>query len=565
MLHRIRDFIKENKELNLILALSIFVCFWRIGSGTDQSIYPDEVFFDNYALRIIDYLRGNGISYNLDPPFYSVCLALVYVIYFATGLMTGFFHSSQDFLVHFATHRETFILLGRMVSASFMVLAVLMTYKTANILFEKRTAILASLGFTISYPMVWFAHTVHHTTISAFISILIVYQVCIVLRNPALKNYILTGVLIGIGIAVKLYPALFSLSLVAVHFHLYPVNRNENLKKLPKLAIAAFTAIIAASVFYPWPIVEYAQWKESIEYSGHFYSGGNWFENLKYVLWGKSDYYAITAAEPFSFWSNSLRILSETTLVLTGISVIFLLLKRPLYFLILCFPGLLFLSFHVIQGGQAMGARQFYFLLPSLYIVNAWLILTILDRLRKKSIISGLLFLSAVFAQPVYWIISYLIILNHPTTLQLGKNWLINHVEKGAYVLTNYAAPFNNISGWETESEGISEEITRQRKMLLPPFHLRHIPEDNFADEVNTFCKSGLPIYIALSDYNSSTAYYHYENARLWGLHKYHKFPRKYAFFNAVRNHSTLVKEIQSGNEKAIGPSVFIYKLNCTD
>jgi hypothetical protein len=552
---------KENYVIILIMLMSISICFWKLGFGADQSIYPDETFFDSYAFKIIDYLRGNGIDYQLDPPVYPVILVFAYGIYFIFGMITGTCTSTQDFIIHFATHREDFIVAGRIVSAIFAVLAVYFTYKTARELFEKRVAHIAAFSLAICYPLVWFAHTVHHTTISAFISILILYFVVMTWKNPAWKNYLYTGIAIGIGIGIKAYPGLFALSLVLVHLKLYPPSQKSNWPAFSKLVFAGVVALMVACICYPWPIIEHQRWQQSIDFYAILYEKGNWLNNIKFIIWGKSEYYAATIAEPYTFWSNSFRILSETSLILVGIAAIFLLVKRPFLFFLLYLPFILFFTHYIKEGVLAMGVRQFYFLLPVLYIGLAYLIDYVFDWLRKKHIILSYIFALLTIAQPVYWVFSYLSIINNPTTIESGKDWLTQNVEPGAYIFVNYAAPFNNISTWETATG--EDFVTQERKKLLPPFHIRSINENNFTSEIKQYCSNNVPIYIVLSDYNSCSAYYFYDNCKLWGLHKYDKFITKYAFYTSVKNNSVLVEQIVPKDHNSIGPSISIFKLSC--
>jgi len=553
----------------LIVFASCCLNFWNIGFGAEQSVYPDETFFDLYAFKILDYLRGNGIDYNLDPPVYSVCLAIAFSCYYVWGTITGMFHSLQDFIVHFSIHREDFIVIGRMVSAAFAVASIPFTYKTAERLFNKQVAIIAAAGLAISYPMVWFAHTIHHTTISVFISIVILYFAVRAYETGSWKHYLLCGVSIGIGIGVKLYPAMFALSLVALHFQRNPLFSGSSIRpgNFGKLFAAGFVAIPVMMVCYPWPFIENATWAESIKYSNVFFDGGNPITNFYYVVWGKSAYYSATSPEPFSFWSNSFRILSETTLLLAIISFVYLLFRYPSKWLVLFLPFVIFMLHHVIRGGLAMGSRQFYFLLPVMYIgIGVTLkdcytqVLRLSGLTGKAGLTMQIAIVLVFFIQPVAWASTYLSLTGHPTTQQLGREWISQHLKANDLLLVNYAAPYVNIAGWYGDSMAIDNAASAARKAHRPPFTVKQLIELDYQKEVAQYKKQYANVYVALSDYNS-TVYYNYDNCKLWGGHKYHYFTLRTAYFKEIYRHSEKVAEFLPREHQALGPVINIYKL----
>lgn len=569
MLNSLTAHLLRNKVMYLLTLLAAVVCFWNIGFGAIQSIYPDETFFDLYAFKIIDYIRGNGIDYQLDPSVYSFCLAIAFGCYFVYGLLIGQFHSIQDFIIHFSTHREDFIVISRMVSAFFAVASVPFTYKIAEKLFNRNIAGIAAAALVISYPVVWFAHTAHHTTLSIFISVVILYFAIRVRETGSWKDYLLCGISIGMGIGVKLYPAMFALSLVIIHFQRNPllVNGRISFSNFSRLFLAGLISLPATVIAYPWPFIEYHTWSTSIEHSNVFFTGGNTWTNLYYVLWGKSAYYHAASAEPFSFWSNSLRILSETSLVMILTSIVYLLYKSPARWLILILPFVLFMLHHVLRGGLAMGARQFYFLLPTLYIslalllndLSQWVVGKLSINKAQVQLVS-ICIVAVFFIQPAYWLARYLVLTSHPTTQEIGRDWITGHLGKNDLLLVNYAAPFSNIASWYTPNESGNAVVTEARKKQLPPFGIRQLEELDYQQEIAAEIPGHKTVYVALSDYNS-TVYYQYDNARLWGEHKYHKFIQKTAYFNQVYRHGVIVKVISPAVAGALGPAITIYKM----
>ncbi len=564
---RLIEKFNDNKYIIILTVLSALLNFWHINFSAIQPIYPDETFFDLYAFKIIDFIRGNGINYSLDPPIYPTILAIAFGIYYIFGLFVGLFDNINDFLIHFGTNREAFIIIGRSVSALFGVLTIPFSYKVASKLFGKKAALIGVSGLVICYPLVWFSHTVHHTTISAFISILAMYYITKVKDAPnKISNYILTGICLGVGIGIKLYPVLFSISLIIIHFQNNPIllNRKLSFKKFYLLAIAGLTTIMVGSLSYPWYFLEFKLWNESIAYSNVYFTGGNPFANLFYVIWGQSEYFQTTCAEPFSFWNNSLRIISETMLVSILCSVFFIFYKNRKVALLLLTPAIVFLLHHCLRGGLAMGARQFYFLLPTLYIVFGFFIAHILDLIEsysfKNSLIIKVLCVSALFIQPILWIGKYLFLLRNPSTIETGRNWISNELQSGDILFVNYAAPFANQSNWfRTNAETTLVQNARQK--ILPSFEVVSLEEKSYDSEIKVYKGKYKNLYVALTDYNS-TAYYYHENAKLWGEHKYFKFASKMAFFHAIKINSVELKSIVPKSNNQMGPSIRIYRIN---
>jgi 4-amino-4-deoxy-L-arabinose transferase-like glycosyltransferase len=549
--------------LAAIILLSIIINYWHINFGLVQSIYPDEAFFDGYAFRIIYFFMGNSIDYQLDPPVYSICLAFLYGIYFIIGYLIGTFSSIHDFIIYFSIHRENFILIGRILSAGFAVGSIPILYSIAKSIYNEKVALLSAFSLTISYPFVWFAHTQQHTTISIFISLLILFFAIKTWKSGSSRDYILCGICAGVGIGTKIYPALFGISLAIIHFYRNnPFDTNTRFKGLYRLVFAGVTCILIACICYPFPILEYELWENGMKHTMGFYNGGNIWDNFYYTLWGKSEYYSNTSAEPFSFWSNSLRITSETTILIFGISFIYALIRHTKAAAITAIPFLIFLSYQTIRGGLDNGTRQFYFLLPVIYMSNSVIIIDIYEYLKKRQIklllITGYLVIIIPFIQPVIWLHKYLTLISNPTTLELGREWIDKNIPTGSTLLLNYEAPYVNISSWSTDTTNF-KEVIEYRSKSAPPFHIIRLSENSYEKEIVPY-RGKKNVYVILSDYNS-TVYYKYENAKLWGEHKYDLFTERTAYYNHIYRNSKLIYTIWPKNYQAMGPVIHIYKL----
>ena len=565
--------LRRHWPLVLTMMLAAWIFTYGAGTGATQTFYVDEWFYDRYALELVQWLvLRQPVQFGyIHPSGYSLTLAGVYGFYYLFGRAGGQFTGITDFLVHFATQRADFVVLGRLLSAGYALAALPALYWLALRMFDQRVAILSVLAVTFSYPIVFYAHLAANITMLIFLAALAscwIYQVC--QRGNAL-DYLLAGALIGAGIGTKYYPALLFVPLGLAH-----LMRLEWSWRRPghpfvewyKMVLAGLAALLAAVIFFPLPVFAYDQWRTFLHETLAYYTGGNPLENAWRFIAGNPTYWAQTTAEPVSWWANSLRVVGEMGLLWLGFGLLYSLWRFPRRWLILATPFLLLFTYQSVRGGLGLGVRQLYFALPLLWVLAAAALVDLIDRVRLTPRVHKLLSVIAVtllFIQPVLWTARYLYLASRPTTADIGRAWLLEHVPNGSIVLVDsWAAPFGETIGWHEWQDrsdsvtGSTEDAIREaRAAAAPPFQVVNLAGEDAHAELHRALSAGKPVFVVTTDYYS-TAYWQAETRLAWGNLNEERIPFMQQYYREIAQQTEVVHVVAPRDVAALGPIVTI-------
>lgn len=130
---------------------------------------------------------------------------------------------------------------GRYVTAFFSIGSVFLLYLVGHKLFGKKIALISMIFLAVNFRAVTNAHIGLPDTYNAFFILLALYQILRTDQNPSFRNYILTGIAIGISTSTKYQ-----------FFTIFPfiyleLCRNVNYKNLPKsfLRVISFKFLTA--------------------------------------------------------------------------------------------------------------------------------------------------------------------------------------------------------------------------------------------------------------------------------------------------------------------------------
>jgi hypothetical protein len=184
-----------------VLLLAFLLRIYGIGFGLPHLYYWDEPTVVNRAVRF-----GSG---DLNPHFFAYPALYMYVLFAVSGLTfllgraTGHYHNAQDFAAEYFLDPSRVYLSVRLATACIGTLTVWLTYLVGKKYFNERVGLVGALFMAVS--VVNGSHS--HAAITDVPHVLFIVAACLplhdVLTRGRRRDYVLSGLLIGLGAATK--------------------------------------------------------------------------------------------------------------------------------------------------------------------------------------------------------------------------------------------------------------------------------------------------------------------------------------------------------------------------
>ncbi|MDP2939845.1 MAG: glycosyltransferase family 39 protein [Candidatus Omnitrophota bacterium] len=237
-------------KITLVLVFILFFGFllrlWGIGFGLPYLSHPDET-------RVILDTLSMGHRFSLIPqrPDYSLLyrylLLGLYGCYFVVGKLLGIFRDLNDFAFKFMVNPTAIYIISRMVSVIFGTLTGLFSYLLAKRFFDKTTAFVTMLFVLFEFQLLQHSQWAIYPAVFSFTTLLAIYSMFRVIKEPSLKNFILMGVFNGISISTQNH-GIFLLPPLAITvlFHFFD---NKNILDR-KVFFKNYSALILSLVIF---------------------------------------------------------------------------------------------------------------------------------------------------------------------------------------------------------------------------------------------------------------------------------------------------------------------------
>lgn len=226
-----KKIIRDNYILILILILALAVRVVGLVPGYSQH-HPDEGIFSSSAIEMLihgdfnprrfDYPAGVSLIYYFIYSQFIVPVVLFKVILASPKLLFdvigggGRFFS--DYVVLIFGNREINALFwSRHTTAVLGTLSVFVTYLVGAKLFNKKTGLFAAFFLAFNYRHVYSSHFALSDVPNSLFAILSFFVFLSLFKKNSLRNYILSGVLLGISFAVK-YQIFPVFTFLFIHF-----------------------------------------------------------------------------------------------------------------------------------------------------------------------------------------------------------------------------------------------------------------------------------------------------------------------------------------------------------
>jgi|TARA_Y100000031_G_scaffold157149_1_gene216773 4-amino-4-deoxy-L-arabinose transferase-like glycosyltransferase len=450
-------FLKSHWLILLIILLAFILRFWGSWYGLPGLYVGDEKSIVGGALKMI---YQHNIFPVLEPEvfrllYYSVCIPWIYLIFFVPYAifvyLTGDFSSLAQIRDQFIMDPSVFFMIARVISVLVATGAVFLAYLAAKKIFNKRAGIIAALLYGVSFLPVHQGHFSKHWSYGTFFGLLVLYFVFVVLENPSRRNYIRSGIIVGLAFFCDYIFALYGLLVVGVHF-LFPGSFKKKLfdKKLWLFLIIALAMAILTVSFYPQEFYRLTMGEDST---------------------ATGDKSILGFLETFFEMIKALYYLATFIFIPALFGYVFLFFKdKKKFFLLIFIPLFSIILYYLLLHFEP---RYIMLFLPILAVVAGFGLDQIFKFLKIKSnLLVGLIVLAIVFI-PLKNAIVFDLMISQTDTRNLAKDWVEANIPKGSKIITN-SWEFNLIKNQEClhQQQQINNMSLRSRDyvMMNKPF-----------------------------------------------------------------------------------------------
>lgn len=204
-------------RLSLAFALAAFFLLGWYGMKADlpYSRAASEVEQVRFAVKF-----GSGdLNPHLfwHPPFFAYILFFLYGIFFLAGKMAGIFNSVADFQKYYFTDATVFYMIARYTVLAMGTAGIALFYFVGKSLFDKKTALAASILVALSPVYVKLVHYAAPDIPLFFMSMACLYFTVNIFKYGRMSDYVLAGIFLGLSLATKYGAVLLAPPVFAAH------------------------------------------------------------------------------------------------------------------------------------------------------------------------------------------------------------------------------------------------------------------------------------------------------------------------------------------------------------
>lgn len=209
-------FFKKHLLLIIIVILGFVLRIWGINFGLPYQFHQDEPIIVNHALA---YGSGDlNPHFFIIPPFCSYILFILYGIYYLLGRAFGMFAHIDDFALQFFANPSVFYLIARIALGIIPgTLSIWLCYVLYKRLFSEKGAMYAAVIMAFSFLCVVNSHYAYVDNIMLVFILATYIFLFKLIQKPALKNYVISGIFLGLAASAKYNAILLIFTLYIAH------------------------------------------------------------------------------------------------------------------------------------------------------------------------------------------------------------------------------------------------------------------------------------------------------------------------------------------------------------
>ncbi len=324
--------------LAIILAVAIGVRLHDIGFGLPSLYDPDEPIFMVLSLNLLKNQTLNPGWFGHPGTTTIYLVALIDLGVLAFGLATHRFASVGGFAAAAYAHPGMLFVPARVAMALFGVGCVWLTYTIGRRAFGETAALVGSALLAINSLHVMWSQVIRTDVMASFFMLASLLFAIRAQKRGRLKDYMISGALVGIATATKWPSAIVAIGLVGVAVHRSVAERQGYRVESRNVAAAFACALIALFlsspyIFFDWRTV-LANVTGEMTPRHLAQTGGSFFYNLRWYMLGQVapsmgvlGLLVAIAGAVLAFWRNSI---ARCTLVPVGIAFLALICSQSL-------------------------------------------------------------------------------------------------------------------------------------------------------------------------------------------------------------------------------------------
>jgi len=465
------SFSKGNFLLFCVLFLTLIggvLRFYNINWDRGYNFHPDERNIDAAVSRI-------SFFDSMDPEFFAYGGLPVY-LYRSTAEIMSSYTNDPSWLHDWGKIN----IIGRSFSALFSTLTIIAIYKLGSKLFDRKVGVLAAAFATFSPGLIQLAHFgITENFLTLMVTLICIYSLKF-LDEAKIKNYAISGSLLGIALAAKTSAVSFAVipftSIVLATF-----TRPLKIRNFYKSIFLGLLFLVAGILFFlllsPYTLLSWSKFVESMRYESGVVSGRLL---VPYVL-------QFINTTPYAYQIKNLlwQIGPVVVASIVGFFLLFSKLvktRRKNLVVFLVFPVIYFLY---VGSWHTKFIRYMLPMIPFLVIFASF----VLFWVNRKSKRVGEILIVFFVATSVLWGVAFFSIYTKPQTRISASLWIYENIEPGSTILgehwddglpvhlseiqntNNYAYDIDQLTIYDADSRQkisyFSDELSRADYLIL--------------------------------------------------------------------------------------------------
>lgn len=437
----------ESIFIGLILLTALLLRLWGVNYDLPYIYHPDEPGYIAISQNIFKTGDLNPHFFNYPSLFFYIN-AISYIPYYLFGKLTGVFHTPSDILPPISlamgvtqAQMPTTVLLGRVITICFGVGTAGLTYFAGKQI-TGRTAVglLASLMVAISPTNVLHSRFITPDTFVTFFATASLLASILVYQQGKTWQYIIAGICVGLTASSKYNGGLIILPLLLAHFLRY----GKTAFKQPELYLALLFCGVGFLATTPYAILDSAEFLNDFKFEVQHYSTGH----------------AGMEGNTLEWYLNYMWKTGGGLYLLAFSGVLYGFISRPKETSLLSVFPLVYFAF--ISRFVVRNDRTFLPLTTFSYLLAAWFLMLVFDKLRKAqkeslrrlflAVFAGLLI--AVLALPISKTIADTRSLTTVNSRETARIWIDNNLPPGSKIAIESYSPFVNPSRFSVQGFG---------------------------------------------------------------------------------------------------------------
>jgi len=429
---------RVNRELMLIgiiILIALLARIWGIDYDLPYIYHPDEPRYIRIAQNIFKTGDLNPHFFNYPSLFFYIN-AFAYIPYYLFGKLLGVFITRSDILSPISlamgvtqAQMPTSVLLGRFITVCFAVATVGLVYMIGKQIAGRAiVGMLASLMVAISPTNVWHSRLITPDTFVVFFSSASFLASVLIYQQGKTWQYVIAGICVGLAASSKYNGSLIVLSLLLAHF----LRHGRAGCRQPKLYLALLLCGVGFLATTPFAILNNHKFLSDLTSEIRHYSTGHPGMEGNTLRW----------------YLNYMWNTAGGLYLLGLLGILYGFVKRPRETSLLATFSIVYFVF--ISKFVVRNDRTFLPLTPFLFLLAAWFVVSLFDKLRTLQTESlRRLFLTilasltiAALTHPLLKTIEDTHVLTTVNSRETARRWINDNLPYGARIALESYSPF---------------------------------------------------------------------------------------------------------------------------